>query len=62
MCGRLPVSKGFLQFAALVGPPCVRPVCAVHIDELAGTFAWLGLALNGLVTALFAPALIALFR
>jgi hypothetical protein len=35
---------------------------AFQVNELAGTFAGLGLALNGLVTAVLAPLLIGLWR
>jgi predicted murein hydrolase (TIGR00659 family) len=49
-------------FAAGVASGGIATARAFQVNELAGTFAGLGLALNGLVTALFAPALIALFR
>jgi putative effector of murein hydrolase len=32
------------------------------VNQLAGTFAGLGLALNGLVTAILAPVLVAMWR
>lgn len=45
-------------FAAGVASHGIGTARAFQVNELAGTFAGLGLALNGLVTALLAPALV----
>jgi putative effector of murein hydrolase len=47
-------------FAAGVASHGIGTARAFQVSELAGTFAGLGLALNGLVTALIAPLLIRL--
>lgn len=49
-------------FAAGVASHGIGTARAFQVNELAGTFAGLGLALNGLVTALLAPLLIGLWR
>ena len=49
-------------FAAGVASHGIGTARAFQVNELAGTFAGLGLALNGLVTALLAPLLISLWR
>ena len=45
-------------FAAGVASHGIGTARAFQVNELAGTFAGLGLALNGLVTAVLAPALV----
>jgi predicted murein hydrolase (TIGR00659 family) len=49
-------------FAAGVAAHGIGTARAFQVSELAGTFAGLGLALNGLVTAILAPLLIGLWR
>jgi putative effector of murein hydrolase len=49
-------------FAAGVASHGIGTARAFQVNELAGTFAGLGLALNGLVTAVLAPLLIGLWR
>ena len=49
-------------FAAGVASHGIGTARAFQVNELAGTFAGLGLALNGLVTAMLAPLLIGLWR
>jgi len=49
-------------FAAGVASHGIGTARAFQVNELAGTFAGMGLALNGLVTAVLAPALIHLWR
>ncbi len=49
-------------FAAGVASHGIGTARAFQVSELAGTLAGLGLALNGLVTAILAPALVHLWR
>jgi predicted murein hydrolase (TIGR00659 family) len=49
-------------FAAGVASHGIGTARAFQVNELAGTFAGLGLALNGLVTAILAPVLVAMWR
>ncbi len=49
-------------FAAGVASHGIGTARAFQVNEIAGTFAGLGLALNGLVTAIMAPALVHLWE
>ena len=49
-------------FAAGVASHGIGTARAFQVNEIAGTFAGLGLALNGLVTAVMAPALVHLWQ
>jgi predicted murein hydrolase (TIGR00659 family) len=49
-------------FAAGVASHGIGTARAFQVSELAGTFAGLGLALNGLITAILAPLLFSLWR
>jgi putative effector of murein hydrolase len=49
-------------FAAGVASHGIGTARAFQVSEIAGTFAGLGMALNGLLTAILAPMLMALWR
>ena len=60
--GRASVPAGMLKPCRSTGAPAFSAAArALQVNPVAGTFAGLALALNGLVTALVAPLLLRLF-